>query len=108
MLTIFLGEALVVPILEVGAIASAVAWMAACASYYRMKPPWRRRAAGVFGLIVTSVMILLKVVPLVPGHFTSHEWIALAIWRVLGAAVRASRQRDQRQEPEVEVARVES
>lgn len=107
-LTIFLGEALLVPILEVGAIASAVAWMAACASYYRMKPPWRRRAAAVFGLIVTSVMILVKVVPLVPGHFTSHEWIALAIWGVLGAAVRTSRQRDQPQEPEMEVASVES
>lgn len=107
-LTIFLGEALLVPILEVGAIASAVAWMAACASYYRMKPPWPRRAAAVFGLIVTSVMILVKVVPLVPGHFTAHEWIALAIWGVLGAAVRTSRQRDQRQEPETEVASVES
>jgi basic amino acid/polyamine antiporter, APA family len=107
-LTIFLGEALLIPILEVGAVASAVAWMAACASYYRMKPPWSRRAAAVFGLIVTSVMILVKLVPLVPGHFTSHEWIALAIWGVLGAAVRMSRQRDQRQEPGMEVASVES
>jgi amino acid transporter len=106
-LTIFLGEALLIPILEVGAVASAVAWMAACASYYRMRPPWRRRAAAVFGLIVTSVMILVKLVPLVPGHFTSHEWIALAIWGVLGAAVRTSRAHDRR-EPEMEVARVES
>ena len=107
-LAIFLGEALLIPILEVGAIASAVAWMAACASYYRMRPPWRRRAAAVFGLIVTSVMILVKLVPLVPGHFTSHEWIALAIWGVLGAAVRTSRKHDQQQEPEMEVASVES
>ena len=107
-LAIFLGEALLIPILEVGAISAAVAWMAACASYYRMKPPWSRRAAAVFGLIVTSAMVLVKVVPLVPGHFTSHEWIALAIWGGLGAAIRASRQRDQRQEPEIEVASVES
>lgn len=107
-LAIFLGEALLIPILEVGAVASAVAWMAACASYYRMKPPWLRRTAAVFGLIVTSVMILVKLVPLVPGHFTSHEWIALAIWGMLGAAVRSSRQHHQPQESEMEAASVES
>ncbi len=107
-LSIFLGESLLVPILEVGAMAVAVAWMAACASYYRMKPPWPRRAAAGFGLIVTSVMILVKLVPLVPGHFTWHEWMALAIWGVLGAAIRTTRQRDQRHEPEMEVASVES
>jgi amino acid transporter len=105
---IFLGEALLIPILEVGAVTAAVAWMAACASYYRMKPPWPRRAAAVFGLLVTSIMILVKVVPLVPGHFTSHEWIALAIWGALGAAIRTSRQRDPRQKPEMETASVES
>jgi APA family basic amino acid/polyamine antiporter len=107
-LSIFLGEGLLVPILEVGAMAVAVAWMAACASYYRMKPPWPRRAAAVFGLIVTSVMILVKLVPLVPGHFTSHEWIALAIWGVLGIAIRTTRQRDLWQEPGMEVASVEN
>ena len=107
-LTIFLGEALLVPILEVGAVSAAVAWMAACASYYKMRPPWPRRAAAVFGLMVTSVMILVKLVPLVPGHFSSDEWIALAIWGVLGAGIRASRQREQRQEPEMAVANVES
>src|ERR1700757_3865869 len=69
-LAIFMGEALLVPILEVGAVTAAVAWMAACASYYCMKPAWRQRSAAVFGLIVTSIMILVKVVPVVPGHFT--------------------------------------
>jgi len=89
-LAIFLGEALLVPILEVGAVSAAVAWMAACASYYKMKPRGLRRAAAVFGLFVTSVMILVKLVPLIPGHFTWHEWLALAIWTALGAAIRAS------------------
>jgi amino acid transporter len=107
-LAIFLGEALLIPILEVGAVASAVAWMAACASYYRMKPPWRRRLAAVFGLIVTSVMILVKLIPMIPGHFTSHEWIALAIWGAVGVAVRTSRQRDRREKTEMEVASVET
>jgi amino acid transporter len=102
-LTIFLGEALLVPILEVGAVSAAVAWMAACASYYKMKPHGLGRAAAVFGLFVTSVMILVKLLPWVPGHFTRHEWVALAMWGVLGAAIRATRERDGLRAPEIEV-----
>ena len=30
-------------------------------------------------------MALMKLVPLVPGHFTVYEWLALAIWIALGA-----------------------
>ena len=100
-----LGEAGLIPILEVGAVASAVAWMAACASYYCMKPHLSGRLAAVFGLLVTSLMVLVKVVPIVPGHFTRHEWIALAIWAVLGLMIRVpgARQRQKRlSEPPVE------
>jgi amino acid transporter len=106
-LTIFLGEALLVPILEVGAVSAAVAWMAACASYYKMKPHGLGRAAAVFGLFVTSVMILVKLLPWVPGHFTRHEWVALAMWGVLGAAIRATRERDALRAPEIEVLNAE-
>jgi basic amino acid/polyamine antiporter, APA family len=106
-LIIFLGEALLVPILEVGALSAAIAWMAACASYYKMKPRGLGRAAAVFGLLVTTVMILVKVVPFIPGHFTWHEWLALAIWGVLGVAIRATRQRTSLPEPRIELARVE-
>ena len=80
-----LGEAGLVPILEVGAVASAIGWMSACASYLCMKPAIRGRAAACFGLVVTLAMVAVKVVPLVPGHFTSYEWIALAIWFAIGA-----------------------
>ena len=107
-LTIFLGEALLVPILEVGAVSAAVAWMAACASYYKMRPRGLRRAAAVFGVFATSVMILVKLVPLVPGHFTWHEWLALGAWAFLGAAIRATRQRGSRVEPQIEMANAES
>jgi basic amino acid/polyamine antiporter, APA family len=92
-LAMLLGEAGLVPILEVGALASAVGWMAACASYYCMKPAFRGRAAAMFGLLVTSLMILVKVVPMVPGHFTRYEWMALALWAGLGILIRASRSR---------------
>ena len=82
-----LGEAGLVPILEVGALASAVGWMSACAAYWRMKPDWRGRAAAAFGLLVTGLMVLVKVVPVVPGHFTRYEWLALAIWAAIGFIV---------------------
>jgi amino acid transporter len=87
-LAMLLGEAGLVPILEVGAVTSAVAWMAACASYWRMGPSLKGRLAAGFGLLVTSLMILVKLVPLVPGHFTRYEWMAMAIWLGLGAALR--------------------
>ncbi len=92
---IFLGEALLIPILEVGAIAAAVAWMSACASYYRMKPALGGRAAAMVGLLVTSMMILAKIVPVVPGHFTIYEWIALGIWAGLGWLISRSRSHEQ-------------
>jgi APA family basic amino acid/polyamine antiporter len=87
-LAMLLGEAGLVPILEVGALACAVGWMAACASYYRMKPAFPGRIAATFGLLVTSLMVLVKVVPVVPGHFSRYHWMALAIWGALGALIR--------------------
>jgi len=92
-LVMLFGEAGLVPILEVGAVASAVGWMAACASYCRMKPSFRGLAAAIAGLLVTSLMLLVKVLPVVPGHFTRYEWMALALWGGLGALIRASRNR---------------
>ena len=85
---IFFGEAGLVPILEVGAVACAVGWMSACVSYLLMKPSYLDRAAAVFGFLVTSLMILVKVLPIIPGHFTRYEWMALAIWAVLGFLMR--------------------
>jgi amino acid transporter len=86
-LAMLLGEAVLVPILEVGALAAALGWMSACASYWCMKPNLRGRAAAAFGLLVTGLMVLVKVVPIVPGHFTRYEWIALAIWIALGILI---------------------
>src|SRR5229473_6147937 len=58
-LALFLGGGGLVPILEVGAVACAVGWMSACASYFRLKPSWAGRGAALFGLLVTSLMILV-------------------------------------------------
>jgi len=100
-LATLLGEAGLVPILEVGAVACAVGWMSACASYCRLKPSFAGRAAALFGLLVTSLMIFVKVVPLIPGHFTRNEWIALAIWGCIGFLVRIPGRRNQKRAAEL-------
>jgi len=80
----FLGDAILVPISEVGSVASASGWLAACAAYYAMGPAPRERVVAVIGVLVGLLMIGMKVVPLVPGHFSLSEWIALAGWIALG------------------------
>jgi APA family basic amino acid/polyamine antiporter len=101
---VFLGQAGLVPILEVGAVAAAIGWMAACASYFCMKPALAGRAAAVFGILVTLLMVLVKIVPIVPGHFTKYEWLAVAIWGVIGGAMRMSASHPKKLSPEIESA----
>ena len=83
----FLGDAILVPISEVGSVASAAGWFAACAAYYRMGPAPRERAVAAVGATVGMLMILMKIVPAVPGHFSGYEWLALIIWSALGAGL---------------------
>jgi amino acid transporter len=80
----FLGDAILVPITEVGSVASAIGWTAACAAYYCMRPVARQQMAAVVGVTVGLLMILMKVVPFVPGHFDRYEWLALVIWGLIG------------------------
>jgi len=103
-LALFLGQAGLVPILEVGAVAAAIGWMAACASYFCMKPSMAGRAAAVFGILMTALMVLVKIVPVVPGHFTKYEWMAVGIWAMIGAAMRMSASRYEKISPEIESA----
>ena len=80
----FLGDSILVPISEVGSVASAIGWLAACAAYYQMGPARRERCIALVGLTVGLLMILMKIVPGIPGHFTAYEWLALGIWSVIG------------------------
>jgi APA family basic amino acid/polyamine antiporter len=80
-----LGDALLVPVTEVGSLAAGVGWCAACAAFVR-----QGRGTGVglaiAGVVVSLAIILMKVIPAVPGSFTAPEWIALAAWCGLGLA----------------------
>jgi APA family basic amino acid/polyamine antiporter len=83
----FLGDAILVPISEVGSVASALGWLAACAAYLRIVPAASGKLVATVGVCVAGAMVLMKVVPGVPGNFHSYEWWALWIWIVLGIAL---------------------
>jgi len=115
---LLLGDAILVPVTEVGSMASALGWLAACLSFWlvesrsvRNSPQpasaagrshldpaehqpalSRRRAPRIvtriitaLGICVSLLLLLMKLVPAFPGHFTKAEWIALSIWLTIGA-----------------------
>ena len=87
-----LGDAILVPVTEVGSVACAIGWAAACAACLalaREKPDLvalspAQKAIACFGLVVAVALALMKIMPNVPGHFTLSEWLALAVWCVVG------------------------
>ncbi|MGA9643221.1 MAG: APC family permease [Terriglobales bacterium] len=86
-LFMFLGSAILVPISEVGSVASAIGWFAVCLAFLLTKPTLRDYLIALLGACVGLAMILMKFLPFVPGHFSNWEWLAFGIWIVLGAIV---------------------
>jgi basic amino acid/polyamine antiporter, APA family len=88
------GDAILVPVTEVGSVACAIGWAATCAAYLSLGRsgtlPGQSKLSLVewfvagFGLLVAIAMTLMKVVPAIPGHFTVYEWLALGSWIILG------------------------
>jgi amino acid transporter len=83
-----LGKSILVPITEVGSMASACGWLSACAAYYRIAGAGKQRAIAAFGAAVSFALIGMKVLWIVPGHFSTWEWITLALWLVLGVGLK--------------------
>ena len=86
----FLGDALLVPITEVGSLAVGVGWLSACAAYAARA---RRGTIGasaadfslaLSGAAISAAIIAMKILPSIPGSFTRPEWIAFALWSLLG------------------------
>ncbi len=82
----FLGDALLVPVTEVGSLAVGVGWFATCVSFLARR---RDRGAGgrgaaLAGAAASAAIIAMKTLPFVPGSFSRAEWIAFAIWSGLG------------------------
>jgi len=80
----FLGDALLVPVTEVGSLAAGIGWCAACVALVR-----RGGRAGmglaIAGIVVSLAIVAMKVVPGIPGSFTMSEWVAFVAWCALGA-----------------------
>jgi basic amino acid/polyamine antiporter, APA family len=81
---LLLGDAILVPVTEVGSMASACGWLAACLSFWLVEPRLRLRLVTGLGIVVSLLLLLMKLVPAFPGHFTLYEWFALSIWLLLG------------------------
>ncbi len=90
----FLGQSILVPVSEVGSVASAIGWTAACAAYYAMRPAPIKRTIALLGVLLGLGMIAMKVVPAVPGHFSAYEWLALGLWILAGVALRRGNRRE--------------
>src|SRR5882757_8115659 len=83
------GDAILVPITEVGSLAVGVGWLSACVAYLLRRRGYPAGASespamAWLGCAVSVAIILMKVVPSVPGSFTRPEWIAFAAWSGFG------------------------
>jgi basic amino acid/polyamine antiporter, APA family len=84
---LLLGDALLVPVTEVGSMASALGWLAACLSLWIVEKRVAMRIVIGLGIAVSLLLFLMKVLPVFPGHFSPAEWIAFGAWVVLGVVL---------------------
>jgi basic amino acid/polyamine antiporter, APA family len=86
-----LGDSLLVPVTEVGSMACACGWFAASISLFLVEPRLGARVIAAIGAIVALLLVAMKVIPKFPGHFSLAEWVALAIWLLIGIAMHLGR-----------------
>ncbi len=85
-----LGDAVLVPISEVGSLAVGVGWLSSCAAYLALSRRESARDAvsgtmpAAAGAVVALAIVAMKVVPAVPGSLGRPEWGAFGLWSVLG------------------------
>jgi len=72
-------------------MASACGLLAASLSLFLIESRLRVRFVAALGVFVALLLIAMKLAPKFPGHFTGAEWIALAVWLLLGAAMHWNR-----------------
>ena len=94
------GDAILVPISEVGSLAVGVGWLSACVAFLRRnaldprQPGDRSAAMAIVGSGVSVAIILMKVVPGVPGSFSRAEWLSFIAWSLIGGLFWLLRPRD--------------
>ena len=60
----------------------------ACLSFWLVEKSVGKRLVTSFGIAIALLLLVMKLVPVFPGHFSIAEWVALAIWLVLGFILR--------------------
>ena len=90
-----LGEAILIPVTEVGSLCSVAGWLISCAAFVRwrgMQPGngsmHREIAIAGIGALVATALLLLKIIPTVPGSFGLWEYVSLGAWILLGVLLR--------------------
>src|SRR5262252_9095288 len=82
------GDAILVPITEVGSLAVGVGWLSACAAFIAREKQGPRSRQSLWlayaGAAVAAAIVLMKAVPQVPGSFTGAEWTAFIAWSAAG------------------------
>ena len=85
---LLLGDALLVPVTEVGSMAAASGWLATCVSFFLIEKRPGARVVAALGAMVALLLVAMKVLPLFPGHFSQPEWVALGVWLAIGGILR--------------------
>jgi amino acid transporter len=93
-----LGESILIPVTEVGSLCSVLGWLVTCLAFLGwrgaggtgVRAPRDRAVAGA-GVAVATALLLLKVVPAIPGSFGRWEYVSFAAWLALGALFRRRR-----------------
>jgi amino acid transporter len=87
----FLGDALLVPISELGSLAIAVGWLAACVCFLKGVSWSHSRTPGRgpllmawLGALVALLLVSMKLLPFVPGHMSWPQYVGLFVWMALG------------------------
>jgi basic amino acid/polyamine antiporter, APA family len=84
-----LGDAILVPVTEVGSAAAAFGWFSACLSFFIVERHFRLRLITTLAGLASLALLLMKFLPIFPGHFSGEEWAALAVWLAVGLILRA-------------------
>ncbi len=91
-----IGESILIPVTEVGSLCSALGWLVTCLAFIR----WSNARAGDMhqrrhdtavarvGVCVAGSLLLLKLLPFIPGSFRGWEYTSLGVWLVIGIALR--------------------
>lgn len=87
-LGLLLGDAILVPVTEVGSMAAASGWFMACVSFWLVEKRAGKRLITSLGIAVSLLLLLMKLLPVFPGHFSGAEWAALGIWLTAGLLLR--------------------